>query len=593
MLGFEEEGIIYEMKIKILSFSPIFENPILIVSVSITLIIVFFTIFSLLIYFGQHQKKHQMAIQQRIHHYLVYRVNLKLDVVYEFDPKNPGKEKIMQLSQFLKKFSASESEKIYKWWEKLLTSKLDTSWILTSKTIKKKNFRQLIFEVVKIDEIKQTIHLHQYGLKYLKPNPKKAILRSMVISSQQALDVIKKLPEKNGALISIFMMFPRSGLDEQFKYFYLSQIKEKLIPYLSPTTLLIDSANDILVLVTKAAETYEYMQTAQGLYQVISQYVEVNALESLIKFNMAIIEHKHFPNDFRNLMRKSRELNQLMIKRKLSILPYETNQPIVQALQTNETVFADDLYRQLKFTLNFRPLITQEDMSVFGQQVMIQPQSSTSLSTLEILQDANELMTYTKEFYRRYIYLIGQVVLPSIDQIILVPFSLVIKPFEFLNDIKNLTNAKNLIILLDELEIKELAATEVSLKAWAEPFHRFGIRFALSIDDLNSNLPDEIYQYFDFYLLNYKRIVNVENTQKTAIQLKLIFQTFNKFDKPFILVDLLSEASLELLPLKHVKIMGADWMMGYQTNPDQPSKRTLNKVKALINKQEQYYGKTN
>jgi len=581
------------MKIKLFTWSPILEEPTLFVAVGIFIFFTLIFIISFLIYFQQNQKKHRLAIQQRIHHYLVYRINLKLDIVYEFDPKHPGKEKLMQLSQYLKRFSAVESEKIYKWWEKLLTSKLDTSWILTSKTIRKNNYRQLIFEVVKVDETKQTIHFHQYGLKYLKPNPKKAILKSMVISSQQALDVIKKLPPKNGALISIFMMFPRTGLDEQFKFFYLSQIKEKLIPYLSSNILLVDSANDILVLVTKAAETYEYMQTAQGLFQVISQYVEVNALESLIKFNMSIIEHKHFPNDFRNLMRKSRELNQLMIKRKLSILPYETNQPIVQALQTTESMFAEDLYHQLKFSLNFRPLIRQDDLSVFGQQIMIQPQTATTLSTLELLQDANELMTYTKDFYRRYLYLIGQIVLPSLDQMILVPFSLVVKPFEFLNDIKNLPNAKNLVLLLDEQEVKELAATEVSLKAWADPFHRFGIKFALSIDDLNTNLPDAIYQYFDFYLLNYKQIINVENTQKTAIQLKLIFQNFNKFNKPFILVDPLSEASLELLPLKHVKILGADWIMSYQTNPDEPSKRSINKLKSLIDKQEQYYGKTN
>ena len=581
------------MKIKLFTWSPILEEPTLFVAVGIFIFFTLIFIISFLIYFQQNQKKHRLAIQQRIHHYLVYRINLKLDIVYEFDPKHPGKEKLMQLSQYLKRFSAVESEKIYKWWEKLLTSKLDTSWILTSKTIRKNNYRQLIFEVVKVDETKQTIHFHQYGLKYLKPNPKKAILKSMVISSQQALDVIKKLPPKNGALISIFMMFPRTGLDEQFKFFYLSQIKEKLIPYLSSNILLVDSANDILVLVTKAAETYEYMQTAQGLFQVISQYVEVNALESLIKFNMSIIEHKHFPNDFRNLMRKSRELNQLMIKRKLSILPYETNQPIVQALQTTESMFAEDLYHQLKFSLNFRPLIRQDDLSVFGQQIMIQPQTATTLSTLELLQDANELMTYTKDFYRRYLYLIGQIVLPSLDQMILVPFSLVVKPFEFLNDIKNLPNAKNLVLLLDEQEVKELAATEVSLKAWADPFHRFGIKFALSIDDLNTNLPDAIYHYFDFYLLNYKQIINVENTQKTAIQLKLIFQNFNKFNKPFILVDPLSEASLELLPLKHVKILGADWIMSYQTNPDEPSKRSINKLKSLIDKQEQYYGKTN
>ncbi len=581
------------MKIKIFTWLPILENPTLFIAVAIFVLLTILIIFIVLIYFQRNQNKHRLAIQQRIHHYLVYRINLKLDAVYEFDPKHPGKEKIIALSQFLKKFSALESEKIYKWWENLLTSKLDTSWILTTKTLKRKNYRQLIFEVVKIDEVKQTIHLHQYGLKYLKPNPKKATLKSMVISSQQALDIIKKLPSKNGVFISIFMMFPRSGLDEQFKYFYLSQIKEKLVPYLSPNILLIDSANDILVLVTKAAETHEYMQTAQGLYQVVSQYVEVNALESLIRFNMAIIEHKHFPNDFRTLMRKSKELNQLMIKRKMSILPYETNQPIVQTLQSNETMFAEDLYHQLKFSLNFRPLMNQEDMTVFGQQVIIQPLMSTPLTTLELLQDANEMMSYTKDFYRRYLYLIGQVVLPSLSQRILVPFSMVIKPFDFLNDIKTLSNARNITILLDESEVKELATTEVSLKAWAEPFYRFGIRFALSIDDMTTNLPDEIYQYFDFYYLDYKRVIHVENTQKSSIQLKLIFQNFSRFNKPFILSDLLSEASLEFLPLKHVKILSADWIMGYQTNPDQPSKRTVNKVKALINKQEQYYGKTN
>jgi hypothetical protein len=55
----------------------------------------------------------------------------------------------------------------------------------------------------------------------------------------------------------------------------------------------------------------------------------------------------------------------------------------------------------------------------------------------------------------------------------------------------------------------------------------------------------------------------------------------------------LSEASLELLPLKHVKILSADWIMGFQTTADQPTKRQVSKLKNLINKQEQYHGKTN
>jgi cell division protein FtsL len=571
-----------------------FENPLLLFIIGIVLLLVLLIVFVTFLTFHRQQRKHQLAIKQRIHHYLVYRINLKLDVVYEFNPKYPGRDKLIPVSQFLKKFQPSDAEKIYQWWEKLLQSKFDTPWILTTKSMKKKqqSHRQLIFEIIKIDESKQTIHFHQYGLKYLKPNQKKIDTKQLVISSQQALDVVKKLPVKQGAFISIFMMFPRAGLDEQFKYFYLSQCKEKLVPYLSPQLLLIDTTNDILLLVTKSLETHEYMQIAQSLFRVISQYVEVNALESLIKFNLALIEHKHFPNDLRTLLRKSKELNQIMMKRKLNVLAYEKYQPVAQTLEKNETLFADDFYRQLKFSFLYRPLVNQPEIDLVGQQIIIQPQMASTLNTFELLREVPLMIDYTKEFYRRYLSLIQQSL--NLQQgFLLTPFSLTMKLQELLPEIKNLTSVQQLIVLLDETEINEIATTEISLKTWADPLKRMGVHFAIAIDDMTPNMEDPIYQFFDYLVIDYKRMINVENNQKTAIQLKSIFQNFTRFEKPFIVIDMLSEASLELLPLKHVKILSADWIMGFQTKADQPTKRQVNKIKNLINKQEQYHGKTN
>ena len=56
---------------------------------------------------------------------------------------------------------------------------------------------------------------------------------------------------------------------------------------------------------------------------------------------------------------------------------------------------------------------------------------------------------------------------------------------------------------------------------------------------------------------------------------------------------MLSESSLELIPLKHVKILSADWIMGFQTQQEEISKRQLNKISNLLSKQENYHGKTN
>ena len=570
------------------------ENPLLIFVITIIIFLFLMVVLISFLTFLDQQRKHKLSIKQRIHHYLVYRINLKLDVVYEFNPKNPSQDKLIPVGQFLKKFQPSDAEKIYQWWEKLLHYKLDTPWILTTKSMKKKqdNHRQLIFEIVKVDEAKQTIHFHQYGLKYLKPNPKKSTTKQLVISSQQAFDIVKKLPVKQGAFISIFMMFPGVGLDEQFKYFYLSQCKEKLIPYLSPQLLLIDTANDILVLATKSLETHEYMQIAQSLFRVVSQYVEVNALESLIKFNLALIEHKHFPNDLGTLRRKSKELNQIMMKRKLNVLAYEKHQPVAQTLEKNEILFADDFYRQLKFNFLFRPLVNQPDIDTIGQQVIIQPHMSSSLNTFELLKEVPMMMDYTKDFYRRYLNLIQQS-LTAQEGLLLTPFSLTMKLQELLPEIKNLTSATKLVVLLDENEINEIATTEISLKTWADPLKRMNVQFAITVDDSTPNMEDPIYQFFDYLVIDYKRMINVENNQKTSIQLKSIFQNFSRFEKPFIVIDMLSEASLELLPLKHVKILSADWIMGFQSKAEQLTKRQVSKIKNLINKQEQYHGKTN
>ena len=581
------------MKTFILNWFYELENPTLFFVIGAFLILFVVITATYLVLFIREQNKHYLAIQQRIHHYLVYRINLKLDVIYEFDPKHPGKEKILSISQFLKKFPAAEAEKIYQWWEKLLVAKLDTPWILTSKTAKRKaQQRQVIFEVIKIDETKQTVHLHQYGLKYLKPNTKKVDAKSLVISSQQALDLVKKLPGKQGLFVSFFMMFPRAGLDEQFKYFYLSQIKEKVIPYLTNQVLLVDTANDILLIITKALETHEYMQIAQGFFQIISQYVEVNALESLIKFNMALIEHKHFPNDFKSLMRKSKELNQIMLKKKLNILAYEAHQPVAETLKKNENLFAQDFYQAFKFQLLFRPLIEQTSLSLFGQQVIIQPTIPSTLTTLELLQEAPMMMTYTKDFYRRYFTLIEAASQAS-NVPLIVPFSLTMKLQTLLQEIKIFIRPQNIIVLLDETEVKELASTEVSLKTWAEPLKRQGMQFALSVDVNFGSLGETVYRFFDYFYLPYQRIVNVENNQKTTIQLKLIFQNLVPLNKPIIVSDLISEGSLEILPLKHAKMIGADWLVPYQSTIEQPSKRIYTKLKNLLDKQEQYYGKTN
>jgi hypothetical protein len=280
------------------------------------------------------------------------------------------------------------------------------------------------------------------------------------------------------------------------------------------------------------------------------------------------------------------------VKKKLAIATFEKHQPITQTLEKNESQFSEEVYQKLHFDLMFRPFVKVPEVDPIGQQVVIHPHLSTHLNSFEILNEAPVMVNYTKDFYRRYLSLLRQVLETNLPML-LTPFSLAMKLSELVQELKTLPNPDKLVIYLDEFEVKELAATAISLKTWADPLKILGVRFAVSLDDIVVNMNPEVYQFFDYFVVDYRRMVHTDDQQKNAIQFKLIFQNYARFDRPFILLDLPSEGNLEWIPFKHVKIIGADWLIGFQNSLESPTKRQMNRIKNVLDKQEKLYGKTN
>jgi hypothetical protein len=104
-------------------------------------------------------------------------------------------------------------------------------------------------------------------------------------------------------------------------------------------------------------------------------------------------------------------------------------------------------------------------------------------------------------------------------------------------------------------------------------------KLALNLDDYTINLEETMYQAFDYFVLDQRLISQVQNDERGLLTLKLIFQNFAKFHKPFIVVDIPLESVIDLLPANHVKILGGDFISPYQTSVPTLAKRTLNRLK--------------
>jgi hypothetical protein len=550
-----------------------------------------FLVVVFLIGFKQDQNDHFQAIQQRMNYGLVFRFNLALGQVEEYDLRKGRALKKFVLDQFLKSFYPKQQQAFIAWLNALISKQQDAPWTFQSPFIKDKRQQQVIFEVNYVDHDQQIINLNRYVLRYLKPNPKQSRLSRRVLTTEEALRLTKKLGAKDGAFFYISFNFGRSSLDDQFKTFYLSQFKEKLLPYLSNQLQIIDTLNDIYILSTQRLERQGYISIAQTFIRMIAQYLELNSLDTLVKFTVSIVEHQYFPNDLKALILKAREMNAFMFSKSMNFLVYDPIQPMSSTQDQVVEYRRKELFAKFNFHLGFRPYIDLSTFAYAGQLIQIQPSQDMILTTLEILQMASNTND-ARGFYDHYVKKIQDIHISTSEKLI-VPLSIQMPLDSMMKEYDVFSTPFRHQFFFDELEIKELNLPSAEILPLLSLFTRQKINVGLVLDDANHDLDSSIYEQCQFFVLDARRIQFLESDEKALLQFKRILQVFAVYNKPFMVFDLHSEGAVDLLPLNRVKILSADFLLGWQKEPMQPTVQTMNRFQQRMFKQEKIYGKTN
>ncbi len=201
------------------------------------LLVIVFGIIIILIGFFQENKDHQSAIQQRMNYSMIYRIMLDIEKVEEFDVRKSTVQKNYILDDFLKFYAPSDREKLFLWLTQLTKQSRDVAWTFQTHLFQdRRQQQQVIFEVNHISNQTNVIHLRRYILRYLKPNIKTRRSVRYALTTEEAVKLTKKMAKQDGAFFYVSFNFGRATLDEQFKAFYLSQFKEKLIIFVPNTS---------------------------------------------------------------------------------------------------------------------------------------------------------------------------------------------------------------------------------------------------------------------------------------------------------------------------------------------------------------------
>jgi hypothetical protein len=221
-------------------------------------------------------------------------------------------------------------------------------------------------------------------------------------------------------------------------------------------------------------------------------------------------------------------------------------------------------------------------------QYEIAHQFESSFDTFDMLYQANELNN-AKEFFRRYLLSIH---LKRDSSLVLVPMSILTKFAPLESELKLLINQGPVLWMFEESELYERMSEYTSLSPIISKLKSYGGEVGLILDDYLIDLDDEVYGLFDYFILDGKRMKFVETDERALIKFKLTIQNFKVFSKPFITLDLTSESVIDSLPTNRVKIIGGDFIAPFDDLPNSPPNRTVNRLKAIIMKQDKIYGKT-
>ena len=109
----------------------------------ITLAVILF-----LIVFQQDAKDHFTAIQQRLNYGFVYRLDLKLGKVEEYDMRKRRRVKTYLMDDFMRFYRPEQRDELTLWLTRLLKQQSDVPWTFQTHLIKdKRQQQQVIFEV--------------------------------------------------------------------------------------------------------------------------------------------------------------------------------------------------------------------------------------------------------------------------------------------------------------------------------------------------------------------------------------------------------------------------------------------------------------
>lgn len=534
-------------------------------------------------------KRYKNDIYETSNSLRVFIIDAKNDRVRYFNRSRLQRKKTSTITAFYNQFPANERDKIITWVGDLLDDTPNTPKYLEINVLinfNKKSYFSLL-QVTKVDHTKDIIYLESYILKYMYATKTKNIKVRKFLSREKFIACLNAYHQPKGVTFAIDF-FNRRTLEEEIPHLLFSQIKNVLVPYITPYRPMIEHGdNKLIISDLKISQRTNMLAFINTLRNEINRLLMISSETDTVGFSFGVAENKYFYNSIDSLIDSVVELSQVAKEDGKDFLIFEEGKKInPEGDVLHYRTEVERIIQDKKIRYTYQPIYNAAKSRMLGYQAHFEPLDSLFDSIDELkayairTEDDKELFaTIARNSISRFIQQRDGVSLKLFFPLSINEIGYVNRTFSHISSIKE----ANIVLIFSEPEILDLSTDAMdSTIQLIKTFKSKGYEVALLIDENEAALPSSAYEIFDFFMLSVSaHITNRKLQNRQLPSFQALIEKLLRYNRPILAIDIPTWSLVEYVIKLGIDIVSSDAIAPGDENILPLNKKSITKLKNM------------
>lgn len=534
-------------------------------------------------------KRYKNDIYETSNSLRVFIIDAKNDRVRYFNRSRLQRKKTSTITAFYNQFPANERDKIITWVGDLLDDTPNTPKYLEINVLinfNKKSYFSLL-QVTKVDHTKDIIYLESYILKYMYATKTKNIKVRKFLSREKFIACLNAYHQPKGVTFAIDF-FNKRTLEEEIPHLLFSQIKNVLVPYITPYRPMIEHGdNKLIISDLKISQRTNMLAFINTLRNEINRLLMISSETDTVGFSFGVAENKYFYNSTDSLIDSVVELSQVAKEDGKDFLIFEEGKKInPEGDVLHYRTEVERIIQDKKIRYTYQPIYNAAKSRMLGYQAHFEPLDSLFDSIDELkayairTEDDKELFaTIARNSISRFIQQRDGVSLKLFFPLSINEIGYVNRTFSHISSIKD----ANIVLIFSEPEILDLSTDAMdSTIQLIKTFKSKGYEVALLIDENEAALPSSAYEIFDFFMLSVSaHITNRKLQNRQLPSFQALIEKLLRYNRPILAIDIPTWSLVEYVIKLGIDIVSSDAIAPGDENILPLNKKSITKLKNM------------